>query len=116
MTTFNLEMNRGDTAEWTVTALRDGTPINLTGATISMKASRNEASPALFERTSNPGGGITIDNVSGGVLTVKLRPEDTEVLSNQETTLIYAIRVSNVDGEWTIAKGNLKVNPLAGEA
>ncbi len=115
MTTIDLSCARGDTAEWTLTATRDGEPVDLTDALVIFAARRNYASPVLFERTSDPGGGIVIaDPPDGGIARIKLRREDTLVLPNDETDLVFTVHVVTAGGdEWMIVRGTLTVGPIA---
>jgi len=114
-TTIDLSCARGDTAEWTLTATKDGTPLDLTGGRVIFAARRSYASPVLFERTSDPGDGIVIDaDPSSGIATIKLRPEDTLPLPNDTVTLFYTIHVFTAGGdEWMVVRGDLVVGPIA---
>lgn len=111
--TIDLECYRGDTAEWTIAATRDGDPIDLTGATVTMTARRNSVSPIIFQRTSAPGEGITIDDdPETGIVVAKLRSLDTLGISNQLTELVYDVRVETASGDnWLVATGTLTVKP-----
>ncbi len=114
-TTIDLSCARGDTAEWKLSATKDGTPMDLTGAKVIFAARRSYASPVLFERTSDPSGGIVIDaDPTSGIATIKLRPEDTLPLPNDTVVLFYTIHVLMAGGdEWMVVRGSLEVGPIA---
>lgn len=114
-TQINLDMFRGDTAAWDVLVTRNGSPTDLAGGVLTFSARRNYASPILFQRTSAPGDGVTFALQSGATLgqaTVELHAADTTQLSNQLETLVYDVHFRSASGdEWTVAWGNLTVNP-----
>lgn len=113
--TIDLVCDRGDSAEWTVVARKDGVGINLTGGSVTFTARRNYASPQLFQRTV--GSGITLANqgTSPGQFAVRLLPTDTTQLANESSPLVYDIQVYLTSGEqWTVARGALSVSPVAG--
>ncbi len=114
-TTIDLSCARGDTAEFRLTATKDGEPIDLTGGKVIFAARRGYASPVLFERTSDPGDGIVIDaDPTLGQAVIKLRPEDTLQLPNDVVTLVYTIHVFTEGGdEWMVVRGGLEVGPIA---
>lgn len=111
----DLECFRGDTASWTVTVTKNGAPEDLTGASLSFAVRRNWASPVLFERTNAPGGGIVVTSpATNGVAVITMRRDDTLGLTNQETTLVYSVRVTTATGEErVVAWGNLQMHPEA---
>lgn len=114
--TINLDCNRGDTANWTITASEGGFALDLTEARLIMCARRNYASPILFERTSDADGGIVIDPDQvghRGQATITLKANDTLQLENDTLTLVYTIHVVSGANDWTIARGNLVVSPIA---
>jgi hypothetical protein len=109
MNATNLFCYRGETKKWTITATQGGSPVVLTGKTVTMTARRNYASPVIFELTSEPDGGITIVNAGGGIAEAQLSTADTSELSNQLTTLVYDVFV---DGD-LVSWGELEVRPVA---
>ncbi len=114
-TKIDLSCARGDTATWTMTAMKDGEPIDLTGGIVIFAARRGYASPILFERTSDPGNGIAIDaDPTTGMATIKLRSEDTLQLPNDVVALFYTVHVITQDeDEWMVVSGTLTVSPIA---
>lgn len=116
MSTINISCFRGDTKTWAVTVTQDESPIDLTGATLTMSARRSFAETGyVFQRTSAPGGGITIDPdqvTNRGKAVIKLATSSTSSLPPDETVLRYDIQVVTADGDqWTVASGTLTVTP-----
>lgn len=110
----DIDCTRGDTAEWDLTATLDNVPVDLTGGKVWMTARWNWASPPIFQKTSDPGGGITIvtpqTDPDTGKAIIVLAVEDTTVLSNQDNVLVYDIRVRTAAGrEFVVVKGKLTV-------
>lgn len=113
----NLYCYRGENKEWTITATRNSTAVDLTGAVVTMSARRNYASPVLFELTSEPSGGIDIQTPeTAGIAIAELRTADTSGLSNQLHTLVYDVHVVTSAGKrWLVAYGALEVRPIAAD-
>lgn len=111
----DLEMMRGDTQEWLVVTKRDGTAVDITSAKLWFTARKYNASgTVVFSRTSDVGGGITIDPdqvTNRGKATIKLRNEDTASLPSSRTILFYDVQVKLGTDIWTVVSGNLAVNP-----
>jgi uncharacterized protein YjdB len=90
----------GDTYELNVTVEEDdGTPKNLTSASISFALSRYRGDETVVEKTdSDPGTEIT--DAQNGKLTVRLEPSDTEGLGRDEgEEYDYEIEVTDSVGD-----------------
>lgn len=108
----DLECFRGETMELTVTITKDEMPYSLADSILYMTGRRNAASPIVFQCSSGAEGGVTIvGDPANGVAFVKLRPTDTTVLPNQETTIAYDIVAVSDTDRYVVAYGNLKVKP-----
>lgn len=103
-------MTRGDSRFLTLTVKdQDGDAANLTGALIVMTVkSYPSASTAVFSKSSEEPGEITIVNPTGGICEINVAPEDTE--EAEPGTLWYDIEVTLADdSRWTVDKGEWKL-------
>jgi uncharacterized protein with beta-barrel porin domain len=114
-TELDITCARGDTASWTITYAVDGNEVNLTGAKLWMTGRRNKGGAVVFQRTSTPAAGITInpDQVTyPGKAVVKLATASTSGLPSENVSLFYDIQVLTAAGDIdTIARGTLLVTP-----
>jgi hypothetical protein len=93
-----ITVTRGDTwgpAVLPLTNKRDGSPYNLSGATVVLTVKRrndrsNDDDDALFQLTA--GDGIEIDEPDPGSITVEISDENTELLE-AETTYRYDVQI-----------------------
>lgn len=74
-----LRMYRGDDRTWAMTLTGDGTPIDLTAATLAFSASRWPGGDAVIELTS-AAGDIVVTDAPGGEITVTIAAADTAEL------------------------------------
>lgn len=108
-----LKMYRGDTTEFTVTAVdADGAPLDLTGAVIWMTGKVTETDTdanAQFQHNSDTIGGIALTDADSGIATITMEAADTEDLAGT-TPLFYDVQcVDALGGIQTLAKGILSV-------
>ncbi len=114
MTDIDLDMTRGDSAEWTSIYTESGTPTDITGAKLWMTAVRGDGGPVIFSVTSDPGGGITIDAdqfANPGKSKIKLVSENTSGLSSEIVRLKYDVQILINGDIHTISSGTLTVSP-----
>lgn len=109
---------RGDTKSWVITVSVDSVTQSLTGAKLWMTAVRGSAGGTqVFQRTSDPGGGITIDPdqiTNRGKAVIKLAPTSTSSLPAYPVTLFYDVQVLFSNGDLlTVLSGDLVVSPDA---
>lgn len=105
---------RGDTAEWSLSIVKDLTAVNLTGAKIWMTARRNRGGNVVFQRTSEVGAGITINPDQAGnpgKAVIKLASSSTSSLASETVTMFYDIQCKVGDSVWTVNYGDLVVTP-----
>lgn len=106
---MKLFMARGDTPAWEF-AVRDtaGNPQTLVGATVRFSARQRLADPAaLFERSI--GSGVTIDDATGGKLTVRLAEANTSSFTTPRTLYWDLEVVDGAGNRITVADGLLFV-------
>lgn len=111
----NISCDRGDTAGWTLTVKRDDDVFDLTGCRLVMAVRLSYTSGVLFERSSDAGGGIVLDDqtTATGQAEIKLQEADTLQLPNSTQTLVYSIHVHTGAGDqWCAVRGALTVNPI----
>jgi hypothetical protein len=78
----NFEIYAGDSKNITVTVTNaDGSPIDLTGATIKWALKKRVSSPADITKETNTNAGISVANPTTGVFLIPLKPDDTKDLS-----------------------------------
>ncbi len=108
------EMFRGDNAEFALSVVRNGAPVDLTGAKVWMTARRSYGSPVIFSKTSDPDEGIEVVFAEGGLATVTTSNLDTAELASEEITLIYDVQVLDPTGRIsTVETGTILVKPDA---
>ena len=93
------EFFRGDDYTFVVPFVRNGAPINLTGAAIRFMARRSDfdADPLI---TKSVGSGIAITNAAGGLAEVTIAQADTLGFSQAEA-LVYDIELTEASGRRT---------------
>lgn len=97
----NLEMYRGDTFLIKLGLKEDGQPIDITNSTLwfTVKDNVNDLdSQALIQKTTSDG--ITILNAQLGYISVRINPQDTDVLDIKETkTFYWDLQYQNANGD-----------------
>ena len=108
---MDLTMTRGDTPTWTITIKRQGSVVDLTGATIKFTARKTVDSPDVFFQKSTTGGGITISSpAANGICVLALDAADTNSLPiSKDTTLLVDLEVTESDGYKSTTLGTLLV-------
>lgn len=105
-------MFRGDSFSFTITALDDAGPINLTGksliATFKNAISDVDGSAVAQKRI---GTGITVISAPAGTASIKLSPADTRSLPDTTTSLEFDVQLVDGSDLYTIARGQLSVEP-----
>jgi hypothetical protein len=92
----------------------DGSPLNLTGATITMTAKWSYKHTSNVFQLSNATSGITVTDAAGGEVDVEIPASATATLPDTETPLVYDIEVLTASGKThTVARGTLLVLPDA---
>lgn len=112
----DLEMTRGNTAEWDSIVRHPSTkqPIDLAGATVRFMAKRSmddlDADAIVDIDTT---GGITVGApTTDGKIHLKIPASDTDALENDRVELDYELRVIITGtSEWTVERGTLIVFP-----
>lgn len=112
---MKLEMYRGDTPSWNLEANQaDGLDLDISSGKVfftAKKSTRQADVDAVFQKTSDPGEGITISDGPAGLFTVKLVSADT--------ANVYAPIYLHWDVQWvngggdvfTLMVGELLVKP-----
>lgn len=113
----DLTMARGDTPSFDLDINNpDGSPYNLTGATIKMTALRHKDDPkyrALFSKTSAGGSPtIVITNAAGGIARVDMVAADTRYIE-VPAALFYDVEITNGAVTFTPITGTLTISPDA---
>lgn len=108
-----LYMIRGDVREWSF-AVKDenNAAISIAGATGFFTGKLNVAdldSAAVFQLTV--GAGITIDAGVGGTGSVKLSAINTALVPDVRTTLFFDLQFTVSGNVYTVARGNLIIDP-----
>lgn len=110
---FSFARKRGDTISIALTISRNGSAIDLTGATIwftAKEAVEDADVDAVFQKTTADG--ITIDDAPNGRATVVIEPADTAALGDDPVTLLCDVQVEEADGTTsTVAEGVLRITP-----
>jgi hypothetical protein len=102
---------RGDTNEYDVTVTRDGSALDLTGATLKFTAKRSMDDSdlqAVFQKTI--GSGIVVTDEPGGLATLTVDPADTSSLPAPRS-FHYDLELTESDGRvTTVAIGQLRLS------
>lgn len=108
-----LFMIRGDTREWSFAVIDENkSAVPLPGATgyFTAKFDITDAdSAAVFKLTET--NGITFDSGSGGTGSIKLVPANTSSVPDIRTTLVFDFQIKVSGNTYTVARGNLIVDP-----
>jgi hypothetical protein len=99
----------GDDARLELTLLdRDGTPLDLTGATLTWGMAPRRSSDAALTKTSEDASEIEITDAVAGRAIVKLLADDTDDLS--ETVYLHELKITDATGKTeTLLTGTLTV-------
>lgn len=111
MSDVNFTMVRGDTDVRQYQITRDGSAVDLTGATIRVtgKEKLSDADGSAVFSLSSPASGIIIDDAVQGILTVTIAPVDTSSL-NSNTSLYWDMQVTESNGRVsTPIRGRIEV-------
>lgn len=110
-TASTLTMFHGRRADWTIAATISGSPANLTGYEIFFTAKRAITDRAVvFQKTI--GDGITVTDAVGGILTIRLEPEDTKQLPLTVSQLEYDLTIDDGSGDVRSPdRGTIMINP-----
>lgn len=106
----DLTMYRGDDRDFTITATEDGSPLDLTGATVRFTAKRDAVDAddaAVIAKTSDTGIAIDEDPTTG-VAVITIEAADTEDL-RASATLVYDVQVTRGGRTLTVLAGHLAV-------
>ncbi len=107
-------MVRGDTLKFTAAVKLNGTPVNLTGATIWMTAKWSPSDPdnlSVFQASTTTYG-IVVTSAADGLFLVAIPPNITTPLPARKVELFYDIQMKNAATEvFTVAIGNLVILP-----
>lgn len=111
MTAFNLPEWRGDTIRFLVTVTRNGSPVNLAGAsmwfTAKLNPSDDDDDATTIQKTI--GNGIAVTSEAGGLAVVTLEDEDTDGL-NAATDYYCDVKLLEASGiRTTIATGRMPI-------
>lgn len=109
-TITNFAIWAGDDVELSLSLFaEDGSPYNLTGATLRWGLAAIAAPNTALVTKSTSAGGIAIANAFGGLATVLLVGADTETLSGR---FLHQLQVTDGTGETaTLASGMVTINP-----
>ncbi len=103
-----LEMTRDRTALFQITVTSAGTPLDLTGKSLSFEA--KESLSGSFNITKDSVNGITIAVGTGGLAVLQIDPADTTALSDiQSHTLVWDLKLVDGSNNYAVASGTLKV-------
>jgi uncharacterized protein YbjT (DUF2867 family) len=110
---MNFTITRGDDVGWSGTVELSDVAYDLAGCALYFtgknKYTDADAS-AIFQKTI--GSGITVTNPTQGLFTIALVPADTTAIPKAKTILVWDLQLVNSAGKrYTIASGNLIVNP-----
>lgn len=86
----------------------------VTGGTIYFMAKRrltDADADAILSKTSEEGGGITIEDAIAGTIITRIDPADSRVLSNSKTRLCYEVEIEKNTNIYYIDSGDLTVLP-----
>ena len=103
----------GDTTIVDYTVILNGAAVDLTGLTLRWAARRaySDSAPAIVKET---GSGIVYTDAAHGKVRLTLRPADTASLAiSSPTTLVWALRLYDGSDVYTVATGQLIVQPVA---
>lgn len=94
----DLEMFRGNTRVFTLTARRDGAAVDLTGGTVrfTLRVSAADADTLLLTKTV--GAGVTLTDPTNGVMDVSIASSDTKNLYAPQA-LIYDVELIESGGD-----------------
>lgn len=112
------EMFRGDSLIFTARIqTSQGAVFNLTGARILMTAKYSYSyadSEAVFQLSTDMGGGITVTSIPTGAIRVEVAPAKTYLMPDGKVDLVYDLKVIGADGVvTTVESGILTVKPSA---
>lgn len=95
-----INLIEGNSADFQVTVTVNGAPYDLTGHkawfTIKLNKTDPDSSASILSTTVN--GGITLTNPVGGIMTISLTPEETDLLP-VGTTLFADVQIRNPLGK-----------------
>lgn len=102
----------GATLQFDMTITQDGTPVNLTGASLRFTAKRNyRDETALIEKVN--GQGIEVLDAANGLARVTIEPADTATLPTDcMSTLVYDVRLVTSGQNYIAASGIIRVLPV----
>lgn len=109
---MDLSMVRRDTLLFDVQVLDDGTAVNLSPYTITMRAKwsyTDSDANAVFALTEDDG--ITVTDPANGKMQCRIAPEKTSSLPLYEVQLVYDIQISDGVDVFTVVRGTLTVRP-----
>ena len=93
----NFKIEQGATFNNTITYKdANGAAINLTGASITLKAKDNRSDADFVIDLSSPSNGITIANASGGIFTISIPAATTATYKFNRADYDLDITISNV--------------------
>ena len=116
MAIYNFQTIRGDSRllSFTVTK-QNGDVLNLTAAKIWMTAKYNFTDTdlqAVFQKTTDPGGGITIPQPTLGTVEIQIDPIDTSTLPAKNIILFFDVQIKTSDQQiFTILSGKMTIIP-----
>lgn len=109
----NLFMIRGDTREWSFAVIDENkAAVNVSSATGFFTAKYNMADAdaiAVFKLTETTG--ITFDAGAGGTGSIKLLTANTSGVPDVRTVLVFDFQVKVSGNTYTVARGNITVDP-----
>ncbi len=111
----NLRMVRGNTFKFTASVVIDGVLQNVAGGSFLFTAKYDFDQTdvnAVFQKTSDPSGGIEILDAATGSLQITLNPTDTIALPYTQVDLVYDLEYTTASDEiFSILRGTLTVVP-----
>lgn len=114
MADFYFDLIRGNTVQLRVPVVRNGAPVDLTGATATFIATLAvpDAAAPVQSITKSLAGGITPEStLVAGVLIVTILPADTDAIVTK-TTYRCRVHIEESSGtETTVGKGDIAFAP-----
>jgi hypothetical protein len=105
-----LYVTRGLQAQFNIQVARNGSPVDLTGATLAFVARKESPTVGDVVFTKGIGSGLVVTNAAMGQVTLTVLGPDTASVSSTQSFLYYQLQMTSVAGVEIVDSGTLQVS------